>query len=90
MSQENNSPVHRIRLSTIAAAIFKNTSQEGITSYSAVIDRSYKDGEEWKHTKNYNRDDLLYVSKVSDLANSWILQQEQADRSQKTTGPEPS
>ena len=73
----SNQPVHRIRLSSISAAIFKNETEDGRVSYKAQINVSYKDGEEWKYTKNYGCDDLLYVSKVADLANTWMNQQMQ-------------
>lgn len=79
MSTENNQPVHRIRLSTISAAIFANENGEGRVYYNAQFDRSYKDGEEWKHTRSFGRDDLLNLAKVADLAHSWIHQQSQAN-----------
>ena len=53
MSQENNNPVYRVRLSTISAAVFKNTSADGKAYFNAQFDRSYKDGDEWKHTKSF-------------------------------------
>ncbi len=84
----NNKPVHRIRLSTISAAIFKNETNEGKTFYNATVDRSYKDGEQWKHTGSFSRDDLLNVSKVADLANSWIHQKEQSES--QSNVPEPT
>ncbi|MEE9311879.1 MAG: hypothetical protein V3V10_05635 [Planctomycetota bacterium] len=76
----DNKPVHRIRLSTISAAVFKNTSGEGKVFFNVQFDRSYKDGEEWKHTKSFGRDDLLDLAKVCDLTHSWIHQQQQANR----------
>ena len=90
MSDEANKPVHHIRLSTISAAIFKNTNTNGQVHYNAVIDRSYKEGDQWKHTTNLGRDDLLYVSKVADLANSWILATEKTDRADRNSTPEPN
>ncbi len=72
MTNETNQPVHRIRLSTISASIFKNTSAEGKTFYNAQFDRSYKSGEEWRHTRNFGRNDLPNLEKVVDLAFAWI------------------
>lgn len=80
MSNENK-PVHRIRLSTISASIFKNTSSDGNSFFNAQFDRSYKSGEEWKHTKSFGRDDLLNLAKVSDLVHSWIHEQQQNENS---------
>ncbi|QDT07449.1 hypothetical protein K227x_58760 [Rubripirellula lacrimiformis] len=78
MSNENK-PVHRLRLSTIAAAVFRNVSEDGHVSYNATFDRSYKDGNEWKRSHNYGRDDLLNLSKLADQANTWIHEQQQAE-----------
>lgn len=76
----DNKPVHRIRLSTISAAVFKNTNADGKEFFNVQLDRSYKDGDEWKHTKSFSRDDLLNVAKVCDLTHSWIHSQQQANR----------
>ena len=75
MANENQ-PVHRIRLSTISAAVFKNTTADGKDFYNTQFDRSYKDGDEWKHTKSFGHIDLLILAKVADLACDWIHQQQ--------------
>ena len=89
MSNENK-PIHRVRLSTISAAIFKNESDEGRVHYNAQFDRSYKDGEEWKHTRSFGRDDLLLLAKVADLVHSWIHEQQQASSTHEANSPTPS
>ena len=83
MTNENQ-PVHRIRLSTISASIFKNISGEGKSFYNAQFDRSYKSGDEWKHTKSFGRNDLPNLEKVVDLAFSWIEAQQQSDDANAT------
>lgn len=85
----NNKPIHRIQLKTIAAAVFANESDEGKTYYNVQFDRSYRDGEQWKHTKSFGRDDLLLLSKIADMAHTWIHQQE-ANSRQDNDLPEPS
>ena len=42
--------------------------------------RHYKDGDSWKSTGSFGRDNLLLLAKVADLAHSRIfeLQQEEA------------
>lgn len=77
MSNENQ-PVHRVRLSSVSAAIFKNETEEGRVHYNTQFDRSYKDGDDWRHTRSFSRDDLLNLAKVADLAHSWIHAQQQA------------
>lgn len=49
----NNQPVHRIRLGAIAVSVFANETN-GKSYYNVHIDRSYKDGEEWKHTTSFD------------------------------------
>lgn len=78
MSNENK-PIHRIRLSAVSAAIFKNESGEGDVYYTTRFDRSYKDGEEWKHTQSFGHNDTLKLSKVADMVHSWIHEQAQVE-----------
>lgn len=74
---ETNKPIHRIRLGAVAASVFANDTKDS-TYYNVAIERSYRNGEDWKHTKSFGRDDLLLVAKVADLAHSWIHAQQQA------------
>lgn len=89
MSQENTGPIHRIRLSNVSAAVFKNTSSEGKTYFNVQFDRSYKDGEEWKHTKSFGQNDLLNLAKVADQTHTWMTEQQQADKSDAPDAPSP-
>ena len=41
------------------------------------FERLYKDGDEWKRTDSFGRDDLPLVAKVADLAHLWIHQSQQ-------------
>lgn len=66
-------PVHEIRLGRIRAAIWENETQNG-TRHNVTLSRLYKDGEEWKDSTSFGRDDLPLVAKVSDLAHTWIFQ----------------
>jgi hypothetical protein len=45
------------------------------------VSRSYKDGDEWKSSSSFGRDELLTLAKVADLANSWIHSQSQPSNS---------
>ncbi len=66
-------PVHEVRLGRIRAAIWENETQNG-TRHNVTLSRLYKDGEEWKDSTSFGRDDLPLVAKVSDMAHSWIFQ----------------
>lgn len=69
-----NTPVHEIRLGRIKAAIWENETDNGIR-YSVAICRLYKDGDQWKQTTSFGRDDLPLVSKVADLVHTWTYEQ---------------
>ncbi|MEZ6136995.1 MAG: hypothetical protein R3C53_19035 [Pirellulaceae bacterium] len=76
MSNENQ-PIERLRIGKIGAVIFANQTQEGKTFYNVQFDRSYRDGDEWKHTKSFGRDDLLVLAKLADQAHSAIVAHQQ-------------
>ncbi|HRA90453.1 MAG TPA: hypothetical protein PK992_20345 [Planctomycetaceae bacterium] len=71
---KGNKPAHEIRLGRIKAAIWENETQNG-TRHNVKVTRLYKDGNTWKDSDSFGRDDLLVVAKVLDLAHSWIFQQ---------------
>jgi hypothetical protein len=77
-SSDKSRPVHEVRLGRIKAAIWENDTQTGIR-HNVTITRIYKDGNEWKTSDSFGRDDLPLVAKVSDMAHSWIFEQSQND-----------
>ena len=44
------------------------------TSHNVTISRSYQDGDDWKETISFGRDDLPLVAKAVDMAHTWIFQ----------------
>ncbi|MCG6157640.1 hypothetical protein [Rubinisphaera margarita] len=72
----DNTPIHRIRLSTLSVAIFENRTDEGQVFYNTQFNRSYRSGDEWKQTRSFGKDDLLNLAKLCDLAHSWIHEQQ--------------
>lgn len=73
-ANENNRPLHEVRLGRIKAAIWKNDTEHG-ARYSVSITRIYKADEQWQSTTSFGRDDLPLVAKVADLAHTWVYQQ---------------
>lgn len=72
---QKQKPVHEIRLGRIRVAIWANQSNgEGVWFNSTIV-RLYKDGEQWKETNAYGRDDLPIVAKAADMAYYWIWNQ---------------
>ncbi|GAB5441360.1 MAG: hypothetical protein Fues2KO_17090 [Fuerstiella sp.] len=70
-------PVNEIRMGRIRAAIWENETQNG-TRHNVTLSRIYKDGDVWKDSTSFGRDDLPLVMKVSDLAHSWIFDNSQS------------
>lgn len=80
--KETNKPVETFRLKGVQASLFINTSDKGVPYHKVTISRSYKDGDEWKSTSSFSRDDLLLVVEVAKRAWFDILEREATQRSE--------
>ena len=74
---EKDRPAHEIRLGRIKAVIWGNEMESGGFRHNVQIRRLYKDGDDWKQSDSYGRDDLPLVAKVADMAHTWIHQRAQ-------------
>lgn len=74
MSTTKTRPVHEVRLGRIKAAVWANETEQGVR-HNVTLSRIYKDGDIWKSTESFSRDDLPLVAKVADLAHTWIFEQ---------------
>lgn len=75
MSKENGAskaPVHEVRLGRIKAAVWENSTENGVR-HNVTICRLYKDGNQWKDSTSFGRDDLPLVMKCLDRAHDWIF-----------------
>ncbi len=72
MSKQAQRPVHEIRMGRIKATIWENETENG-SRYNVNLTRLYKDGDQWKDSTGFGRDDLPLVAKVADLAHTWIF-----------------
>ena len=66
-----NTPVQKFKLGSVTAAVWKN--DKGF--FSVTLQRSYKDGENWKNTDSLNPGDLLNAGKVLEQAGDYIGRQ---------------
>ena len=66
-------PVHECRMGRVKAAIWANETETGIR-HNVTVSRIYKDGDDWKDSTSFGRDDLPLVAKVVDQAHDWIFQ----------------
>lgn len=73
MTQDKARPVHEIRLGRIRAAVWENATQNG-TRHNVTVSRLYKDGDKWKDSSSFGREDLPLVMKVLDIAHTWIYE----------------
>lgn len=73
-------PALKLRDGTLSVTIWRNTSTEGKTYYTANPQRSYRQGDDtWKETDSLNADDLLAMSELLREAYAWIRTQKRAD-----------
>lgn len=87
-------PVHEIRLGTIRAAIWENQSPSKDVWFAVSVSRLYRDGDRWKDSSSFGRDDLPVVAKIMDMAYAWIWDHQMPSRGPNTgccpNGNEPS
>jgi len=69
---EKKKPAHEIRLGKVRAAIWANEAEGGATRYSVTFSRLYKDGESWKDSTSFGRQELLLLAKVADSAHTFL------------------
>jgi hypothetical protein len=74
MKNNKQQPTKEIRLGSIKAAVWKNDTEAGVR-FNVTFSRLYREGDYWKSTESFGRDDLLLLGKVADQAHSWICSQ---------------
>lgn len=84
-----NRPVHQIRIGRIRAAVWANPTDHGVW-HNVTFERTYKDGEDWKSSDSFGRDDLLTLAKLADLAHTWIINLGSESRALSSNGGNPS
>ena len=74
MSKTANKPVQEIRYGHVKVLVWANETANGLR-YNVTTARLYKDGDEWKETASFGRDDLLLLTKALNQAHTWIYEQ---------------
>lgn len=72
--QTTNKPAHEIRINGVRATIWKNDTEKG-PRYNTTFERCYRDGEQWKTSDSFGRDDLLLLAHIATECFRWIAQQ---------------
>jgi hypothetical protein len=70
-------PVNEIRYGFIKVLVWENETANG-PRYNVTAARLYKDGDDWKETFSFGRDDLLLLAKALNHAHTWIYEQKDA------------
>jgi hypothetical protein len=74
---DKKKPVHEIRLGKVRAAIWENATDNDRVRHSVTFSRLYKDGEQWRDSASFGRQELLLLVKVADLAHTFLHQQQE-------------
>lgn len=75
-------PVQTYRLHGVSVSIFANptkTDGKDTVFYKVSIQRTYKDGDEFRTTNSFSRDDLPIVELLARRASDYILAQESSE-----------
>ena len=83
----NQKPVSEIRIGRVKATIWRNETEQG-PRHNVVFAQIYKDGDQWKSSQSFGRNDLLVVAKVADLAHTRIFELQQNKESDAEAEPE--
>lgn len=65
-------PIHEIRLGLIKARIWRKRTRSGMRHNVSVV-RLYRNGDTWKESTRFGRDDVPLVRLVFDQAHTWIF-----------------
>ena len=69
---QGKKPVKTFRHRAISVSVFENTTKEGKrVFYSATPKRTYKVGDEFRHSSSFTRDDLPIVEHL--LKQAWLF-----------------
>ena len=69
----NQKPVEEVRIGRVKATVWRNGTDEQ-PRYNVTFSRLYKEGDQWKSTHSFGRNDLLMLAKVADLVHTRIFQ----------------
>jgi hypothetical protein len=70
----NTQPVHKIRHGTVSASIWRLETDKG-PLFNVTFQRSYKDGDSWKNSTSFGRNNLLVIGLIAARAFEWISAQ---------------
>jgi len=74
---QGTKPVKTFRFRALSVSVFENSTRQGVrTFFSATPQRTYKVGDEFRHSTSFTRDDLPVIEHLLKQAWEFILDQE--------------
>lgn len=73
-------PTHEIRRGLIKVRIWQKHTR-GRLRHTITVTRLYRNGDLWKESTRFGRDDLAVIRLALDVAHTWVLEQQQARNS---------
>jgi hypothetical protein len=70
-------PIHEIRKGLIKVRIWRKRTRDGVR-HSVAVTRLFRNGDSWKESTRFGRDDIPLMRLALDEAHTWIYQQRQA------------
>ena len=82
MESSTTKPVKVFRLLGVSASVFANKAPKGRNTpfYKVSVQRTYKDGDEFRSTTSLGRDDLPIAEVLIHKAWEFVLESEMKDR----------
>ncbi|MBW3599742.1 MAG: hypothetical protein KY475_21035 [Planctomycetes bacterium] len=78
-AKTSNKPVKTFRFKGVAASVFENVSEDGESRFHKVsVQRIYKQGDEFRSTNSFGRDELPIAVLLMQRAWEFILERESA------------
>lgn len=68
----NERPVHEIRLGRVKASLWANRTEGGFR-FNVTVCRIYKEGDQWRTSESFGREEIPLVCKALDMAHTWLL-----------------
>lgn len=75
-----NLPTHEIRRGLIKVRIWQKYAR-GRLRHTITVTRLYRNGDLWKESTRFGRDDIAVIRLALDVAHTWVLKQHQVRNS---------
>lgn len=77
--ENQNKPIKKFAAGGISAAVFENNGKNGETYATVVMQRTYKQGSDWKHTHSLRESNLPKACMLRNKAFEFLASKEEAE-----------